>query len=298
MTLEIRPLTASDGAAFAAFIGASEARGDLTGSAVPIAGDLARFAQADPRGIAIAIDDDRIEGFVATDAKALVVEPVARRQGIGRRLVAEGIAMERARGRANLILGPRPGDLGGPAFLDALGFAYHSTVWDLRLEADVAVPAPVWPAGITVRAYARETDAEAWIGLFNAAFADHATPLQMDAETIRAAEADPAVQDADVCLAFDQATPDAPIGFCATDPRRTGDARMVAEIWTIGVHPSRQGQGLGRQLLRWGVAHLRAVGAGPVGLSVNGRNEGALGLYESERFTRTHTRDRWACPVA
>ena len=33
-------------------------------------------------------------------------------------------------------------------------------------------------------------------------------------------------------------------------------------------------------------------------LSVNGRNAGALGLYESEGFHRTSTRERWARPVA
>ncbi len=32
-------------------------------------------------------------------------------------------------------------------------------------------------------------------------------------------------------------------------------------------------------------------------LSVNGRNAGALGLYESEGFQRTSTRERWARPV-
>jgi len=34
-----------------------------------------------------------------------------------------------------------------------------------------------------------------------------------------------------------------------------------------------------------------------VTLSVNGRNEGALRLYEREGFVRTGTRDRWARPV-
>ena len=43
--------------------------------------------------------------------------------------------------------------------------------------------------------------------------------------------------------------------------------------------------------------HLREVGVETVTLSVNGRNPRALGLYESEGFRRTTTRDRWAKPV-
>ena len=88
-------------------------------------------------------------------------------------------------------------------------------------------------------------------------------------------------------------------GFCATEPRRLPDGGVEArgEIWTVGVLPGRQGHGYGRQLLRWGVAHLREVGVETVTLSVNGRNPRALGLYESEGFRRTTTRDRWAKPV-
>jgi ribosomal protein S18 acetylase RimI-like enzyme len=71
-----------------------------------------------------------------------------------------------------------------------------------------------------------------------------------------------------------------------------------AEIWTVGVRPGLQGRGYGRQLLRWGVHHLRDVGARTVTLSVNGRNPRALGLYEAEGFHRTSTRERWAKPAA
>ena len=89
------------------------------------------------------------------------------------------------------------------------------------------------------------------------------------------------------------------IGFSATEPKRREDGGVEprAEIWTIGVRPDRQGAGLGRQLLRWGVAHLRELGVETVTLSVNGRNPRALGLYESEGFVRTSTRERWARPV-
>ena len=69
------------------------------------------------------------------------------------------------------------------------------------------------------------------------------------------------------------------------------------EIGLLGVRPDRQGRGLGRQLLRAGATYLRGAGIVNIGLSVNGRNEGALGLYESEGFVRDRTRDRWSRPV-
>jgi mycothiol synthase len=88
------------------------------------------------------------------------------------------------------------------------------------------------------------------------------------------------------------------VAFCATTPIRTdGIVAGDGEIWTIGVRPDRQGAGLGRQLLRWGARRLRSIGVSTVSLSVNGRNERALGLYESDGFVRSRTRERWARPV-
>ena len=195
-------------------------------------------------------------------------------------------------------MGVLPGDAAGRAFLEATGFAPHSTLWDLELPPDAFVAEPVWPAGQTARAFDRALDVTAWIDLFNTAFADHPTPLQLDAAFIAAGFDDPAIRDEDTALVIDEATNEL-VAFCATSPiRHDGGVEERGEIWTIGVRPDRQGAGLGRQLLRWGVRHLRSVGVREVALSVNGRNERALGLYESEGFIRSRTRERWARPVA
>jgi mycothiol synthase len=108
---------------------------------------------------------------------------------------------------------------------------------------------------------------------------------------------EPGLEDADTLLLEDVASGEL-VGFCSTTPERAGGvAGPHAEIWTIGVRPDRQGHGLGRQLLRWGVERLRAIGARDISLSVNSRNEHALALYESEGFARISTRERWARPV-
>ena len=60
--------------------------------------------------------------------------------------------------------------------------------------------------------------------------------------------------------------------------------------------PAARGIGLGRALLRWGVAWLERESALPVTLMVDGANEGALALYRSEGFAVTRTRRAWARP--
>jgi mycothiol synthase len=248
-----------------------------------------------PVELAVAAKGD-VVGFISPEFKVVVVGPDHRRQGIGRRLVEAGIELERERGRPNLILGVLPDDTAGQSFLRAVDLSFHSTLWDLALPADATVAGPTWPAGIEARLFDRNRDARPFVALFNAAFASHATPLQMD-ESIVDQPPEPGFEDADTVVAIDPQVGEL-VGFCATSPERAdGVVGPHAEIWTIGVRPDRQGQGLGRQLLRWGVQRLRAIGVTDVTLSVNGRNEHALALYESEGFVRVSTRERWARPV-
>jgi ribosomal protein S18 acetylase RimI-like enzyme len=130
--------------------------------------------------------------------------------------------------------------------------------------------------------------------VFNEAFADHATPMQTDLRIVNTMLDDPDNDEADMIVVEDLRSGEI-VGFCGVDPqRRGGIVGEHAELWSIGVRPDRQGRGLGRQLVRAGVGRARALGARRIGLAVNGRNESALGLYESEGFVRSRTRDRWS----
>jgi mycothiol synthase len=298
MAATIRRLAADDDAGLTAVIDRARDAGELLGSSSPHGDWVVRYATSLPGEVAVAIDPiDGLVGVVIPEMKCLIVEPAHRRQGIGRALVEAGLAIERERGRPNLLIGLVPDEEPGHAFVAATGFELHSTLWDLDLDAGVAVAEPVWPAGTRQRPIDRERDVRAWVELFNAAFADHATPLQLDADRIEANRDEAPFRDEDLLLLETDAGE--LVGFCATEPKRLPDGGIepIGEIWTVGVRPDLQGHGYGRQLLRLGVRHLREVGAETVTLSVNGRNPRALGLYESEGFHRTATRERWFRPA-
>lgn len=273
--------------------------GEFRASSDPDAKFFMRAFEFAPSPVAGAFGSDgTLVGFISPEFKVVVVRREDRRMGVGRALVEAGLAIEHERERPNLLLGVLPADEPGEAFLRATGFGFHSTLWDLELPEATVVEAPTWPAGYAARSFDRARDTRPWAELFNAAFADHATPLQIADNAIDSAADDPTIEDADTVL-LEETDTGSLVGFCATTPERSdGAVAPDAEIWTIGVRPDRQGRGLGRQLLRWGVERLREIGAPHISLSVNGRNEGALGLYLSEGFVRSETRDRWARPVA
>ena len=290
-------MTAADLAVVSAEVDRARAAGEFQASSDADATFLLQSLALDPTTAACAFEDGEVVGFASGEFKIVIVRPDRRRAGIGRRLVAFTRLMERERGRDQLILGCLPDDEVGRAFLEATGFSFHSTLWDLEIPAERAVPEPLWPVGLTARPFAGAEDVAPWVELFNVAFADHATPLQLDASFVIAGLDDPAVDDRDLLLVADTASGQL-VGFCATAPiRRDGRVEPRAEIWTVGVRPGNQGAGLGRQLLRWGVGYLRSLAIPRIDLSVNGRNERALGLYESEGFVRVRTRERWAQAV-
>jgi mycothiol synthase len=295
----IRRLRGDDMDALGDFIRRAVGRGDLAGSSEPRAIFMLEMLRLAPSETAIATRatpaGESIVGFVQPEHKAIVVEPVARRQGIGRSLVAAGLEIERERGRARLLMGPPPGEAVALEFLRETGFTLHSTLWDLRLPAGSSVEDPGWPVGAVVRPFDRTRDVEGFIALFNAAFADHPTPLVMTEELVRAGFDDPRVVDADTIVV--ESPEGSLVGFCATEPERTDDGIASAEVWVIGVTESQRGRGLGRALLDWGVGYLRSLGGGDVTLSVNGRNDGALRLYERAGFGRVGSRQRWGRPV-
>jgi mycothiol synthase len=297
MTLDVRVLGPGDVVALSAEMARAADAGDMRASSDPDGAFILRFVAADPGQFGGAFAGGELVGIISPEIKIAIVRPDRRRQGIGRALVELGLEMERPRGRPDLLLGALPDEPVARAFLTACGFSFHSVVYDLDLPADRAVVAPAWPAGLVARSFERERDVEPWVALFNTAFADHPTPLELSPAFVARGLDDPDFVDADTIVVEEEGTGEL-IGFCATEvQRRDGAIGTSAELWSIGVRPDRQGQGIGRQLVRAGVGRVRSLGIVDVHLSVNARNASALGLYEDEGFVRSRTRERYARPV-
>ena len=219
-------LAADDRAALAPLVDRAAAAGELRASSDPDPELLMKLLSVDPSLAVGAFQEGGLVGFACPDFKLVVVEPDRRRLGIGRALVDGALATARTRGQPELILGVLSDDVAGLAFLRAMGFREHSTLWLLDLPRDVVPAAPAWPPGMTARPFDGARDVDAWIALFNEAFADHATPLQLDRAFIVAGLEDPAYADEDIVLVEDDAG--RLLGFCATTPRRAGRADLRA----------------------------------------------------------------------
>jgi mycothiol synthase len=170
-------------------------------------------------------------------------------------------------------------------FLEARGFAHYRYWWNMERPlgpvADVA-----WPDDVEVRPFDGSEHALAeWTACYNDAFAKRFPSHFATVDEARDIAAGPLFR-ADGCLLAWRG--ERCVGFCR-DTIFSGHG----EVDVLAVRPDAQGRGLGRALLRWGVAWLQAQGVEHVRLVVDGENEGALGLYRSEGFDIHASREMW-----
>jgi mycothiol synthase len=237
-----------------------------------------------PGSTLVALQDGRVVGQCTPRVDALTVHPDYRRRGHGRRLVEAAQAHVARTGLSELSLW---GDLSRPdaaGFIDALGATYRSSQWQFVLPVDRPVPAPVFPADVVVRPIRPGIDDRPYVALINGAFDDHPSPLSWPLDYIIEIHARPDFDWSGVLLVAPAAEPDRLIGCCRTLELPGDHGRRRGEVGIVALLPEWRGRGLGRQLLRWGVGHLRSVGLTEIELSVEARNERALELYRHEGF--------------
>lgn len=280
----VRRARPDDGAALRRIMEAS-----LAGDAIPgyttsdINRALARLP-ADPNGTAVALEGDRVVGYVTPRLDDLTVHPDHRRRGHGRRLVSEGLAIVRERGIERLQLhGPQhlPATR---AFIDALGFRYHSSLWLFELAPGVEPPDPVFPTDVATRSLRPDDDLAAYVDLLNDTFEDHPTPLSWTVDAIRHVHGLPEFDPAGVLLVTPAGARHELIAFTRVELEAATDRPPRGVVGLIGVRRAWRGRGLGRELLRWGVRYLRGRGAGAVELAVEALNEKATRIYHAAGF--------------
>jgi mycothiol synthase len=287
----IRPIEPADGAAVYRLRQAAIDAGELPGADphseaywVPgIVGTGAETLVAEQAG--------RVVGFASGSYHLAIVDPSVRRRGIGRRLI-EGVERSRQeRDREPPRFWLPDGRPGAGAFLESMGYAYHSSGWRFRLPAGRDFDPPSWPTGIATRAYDHD-DLEPYSDLINRAFADHPTRIQVTPERVHAVHSLPGFDPTTILVATPATDPRTLLGFARIEFGQ--GAEDEPEVDFIGVDPEWQRRGLGRALLAWAVNELRHRGAGEIVLNVEAANEAATSLYRSVGFAPDVEYRRWA----
>ena len=251
-----------------------------------------------PDGVAVSVEDDVVCGYVSPRHDDLTVHPEFRRRGHGRRLFEAGLGLAAAAGADELRLYvPLSG--GGQAFARAMGMAYRSSMWLMYLPPQSAVPEPRFPDSFVVCAFGDWLPLPRFFALLNACFADHPGGPSWTLAEIERAHARLDFDPSTTTLVSPADRSGDPIAFvrAAVGPPEEGDLAPVGEVRLVGVLADWRGRGLGRELLRAGVAQLRVRGAGRIKLSVEAENEVALGLYGRTGFERTVEWPHWTHPV-
>jgi mycothiol synthase len=209
--------------------------------------------------------------------------------------VAAGISICQERGLAELQLWGDPTRPAPAGFISALGFAYRSSLWMYQLRNEVVVPEPSFPDGVVVRTFRPGADEAVYVALLNATFADYPSPLLWSEATIRLVHGLPGFDPGRILLVAPADDPTRLVGLVVAG--RIGPDRAAGEVKFIALRPDWRGRGLGRELLRWAIQSLRAEGAAPIELRVEGRNERALRLYAATGFEPTIEWPQWVLPV-
>lgn len=174
------------------------------------------------------------------------------------------------------------------ATLRRLGFTLESSL----IEMHVALPisADPRPSGLQLRPFLPGVDDDAWLEVNRRSFQGHPEQGAWSRGDIaaRRAEAwfDP---EGFICAWEDRSL----AGSCWTKVHHEGGVDR-GEIYVIGVDPSQQGKGLGRELVLAGFEHLASCGCREGFLSVRDDNDAALKLYADLGMREQRRSELWS----
>jgi mycothiol synthase len=242
-----------------------------------------RVAEQDGDLVGLAESSLRDQGDRKARFFKIVVDPAARRRGVGSALLAELLAIDAPGDNLSLQSLCSPSWRAGSAFLDALGFAPIESELTLRCSSLMA-PSTTPSTGTSIDRMANpEREAADLARIHNAAYRSDAAFRPYSAEEMMRA-----LESSDVWVATDLGHV---VGFCQLEPEPD-------TVWleSIAIDPTRQGRGLGSLL-----AHraLQAAGIGPqrpAELNVSSVNAAATKVYGRLGFELARKRCRYAAP--
>ncbi|MEU1843194.1 mycothiol synthase [Micromonospora sediminicola] len=234
--------------------------------------------------------DGALTGYAHLDTTApadgvgveLVVHPAHRRRGTGRALARAVLAAATGPVRA-WAHGDHPS---AAALAVDLGFTRARVLWQLRRPLTAALPEPVLPEGVELRAFRPGEDDEAWLAVNNAAFAQHPEQGRWTLDDLRVRLGESWFDSSGFLLAVESGTGRL-LGFHWTKVHERPGSAPIGEVYVLGVDPSAHRGGLGRVLTAAGLTYLRdRRGLDRVMLYVDESNTGAVALYERTGFAR------------
>ncbi|SOD64784.1 mycothiol synthase [Streptomyces zhaozhouensis] len=235
-------------------------------------------------------EGDELLGYAQLDgtdtveppSSELVVDPARRGRRLGMTL---GQALLRESGH-RLRLWAHGAHPPARRLARRLGLTEFRELRQLRRPlADLDLPDPVLPEGVTVRAFVPGVDDGAWLALNAAAFSHHPEQGSLTQRDLDARKSEEWFDPAGFFLAERDG---ALLGFHWT---KVHAAERLGEVYVLGVAPEAQGSGLGRALTTVGLRHLAADRGLPTAmLYVDADNAAAVRVYESLGF-RTHETD-------
>lgn len=218
---------------------------------------------------------------VEPPAAELVVHPSYRGQGHGRAL---GTALLAASGK-RLRVWAHGGHSAARHLAQVLGLTLFRELRQMRRPlADLDLPDPALPEGVTVRTFAPGRDDAAWLALNAAAFAHHPEQGSLTQRDLDDRKAEPWFDPAGFFLAERDGRL---VGFHWT---KVHAGEGLGEVYVLGVAPDAQGGGLGRSLTTIGLRHLANQGLPTAMLYVDADNKAAVSVYERLGFV-THETD-------
>lgn len=241
------------------------------------AGDAGGGAEGALLGYAGVLADGTVQG---------TVHPAHRRRGHGTALLRA--VLEHRPDAGVWAHGAREGSL---AFLAAAGLVETRRLLTLHRALggtdQVPAAAEALPEGLQLSTFDVDRDAERWLEVNAAAFADHPEQGALTRADLDQRLGQPWFDAEDMLVALRGEDPahQELVGFVWVKRQSPGEVGADAEIYVVATAPSVQGLGVARTLMTASLARLQEAGVPGVELYVEADNTPAVRLYENLGFT-------------
>lgn len=228
---------------------------------------------------------DAVEGPSAE----LVVAPSARRNGIGKELLAHLINTAPDR----LRLWSHGDHASAEELSKTLGFVRTRRLLQMRRSLELPLPQIKTPANLNITSFSHR-DIEEWLAVHARSFSGHPEQGIWNKSDLEIRLAEPWFDPLGFFIARDETSKI--VAFCWTKIHGNSISpihghQTIGEIYVIGVDPQHGGRGYGKALVLQGLSYMRDRGLRTAMLYVESDNHPALKLYQSLQFTE------WAVDV-